>query len=68
MFNRKNQKGSSTVEALLVIALAVAGVVGYILNLVKLFHIPGVEGHIGEIVLRVIGAFTGIVGAVVGYF
>ena len=68
MFNRKNQAGSSTVGALVVLALVVAGLYGYVENILKLCHLPGVEGHMGEVVVRVIGVFTGIVGAVAGYF
>jgi hypothetical protein len=67
----KKQQGTSTVTALiglvLLIAAVIAAGVGYVLNIVKLFHITDLGSHAGEFIIRVVGVLTGIVGAVVGY-
>ena len=63
----KNQKGNALL-GLLVIVTVIAAVVGYIWNIVKLFGIEKIDGNMGEVVIRIIGIFTGIVGAIAGYF
>jgi hypothetical protein len=62
----KKQKGNAAV-GVMVIVMVIAAVVGWVWNLVKLFHMTDVGNHVGELVIRLIGVFTGLVGAVVGY-
>jgi hypothetical protein len=57
------------ISTLTFLALAAAGVCGYIWNIVKLIHhVQGVGGIDTEFVLRVVGICTGLVGAIYGYF
>lgn len=51
-----------------IFGVAIAALVGYVLNIVKVFQIPDAGSHIGELIIRVIGIFTGIIGAIAGYF
>lgn len=73
MFTRIKQAGSSTVAGLgglLIIALWLGAIVGYVMNAYKLvnlaFNVP--NPNIGELIVRIIGVFTGIIGAIAGYF
>lgn len=70
MFNRfKNQTGYVEVIGMLgAVVIVLAAVYGYVENLLKLFRIEHINGHIGEVTVRVVGVFTGLVGAVAGYF
>jgi len=43
-------------------------VYGYVMNIVKLFSIESIDAHVGEFAIRLIGVFTGVVGAIAGYF
>ena len=63
----KKQQGNVALVALL-FAAVIAAVVGWVWNIVKLFHMTDVGNHIGELIIRLIGVFTGIIGAIVGYF
>jgi len=48
---------------------AVLGAIyGYIENILKLCRIEHVDGHVGEVIVRIVGVFTGVVGVVAGYF
>lgn len=50
---------------LLVIATFLAGVIGWVWNIVKLFGLT--TEQLGELVLRVIGVFLPFVGAIAGW-
>ena len=47
------------------IALAIVSIVGWGLNIIKLF---GADTISGEVVVRVIGVFAAPLGAILGYF
>jgi hypothetical protein len=66
MFNRKNQAGSSTVGALVVLALVVAGLYGYLDNILKFFDLIR-HDSLGGLV-RLVGILLPPVGAIAGYF
>lgn len=65
------QVGSATagfISLFLVFAVVIGAIYGYIENILKLCRIEHVDGHIGELVIRIVGIFTGVVGVVAGYF
>lgn len=73
MFTRIKQAGSSTAAGLgglLIIALWLAAIVGYVMNAFKLVNLAFNVPHpgTGELIVRIVGVFTGIIGAIAGYF
>lgn len=61
----KYSSGSGTAVLGLVMALVyLVGIIGFVLNIVKIFS----GGPVMELVLRIIGVVIPIVGAVAGYF
>ena len=53
--------------ALVIIATVyIAALVGWVLNLVKLFGLS--TDDLGELILRIVGIFLAPIGAVAGYF
>ena len=61
----KNQKGSTTVDFAVVI-IVLLGVVGWVLNIVKLVELAG--GDVTAMfVLRIVGIFVGPLGCILGY-
>lgn len=66
------KKEASLTAVLVYIAIVLSGVAaglyGYVWNIIKLFEISDAGSHIGELIIRVIGVFTGIIGAIAGYF
>lgn len=72
MFNTlKKQIGSASaglVGLIAASAVVIAAIYGYVENILKLFSIEHVDGHVGEVVIRIVGIFTGLVGAIAGYF
>ncbi len=69
MFNHKNQAGSSTVGGLIILALWIAAVGGWIANIVKLVHAAsGNDVQITVmILLRIMGIIATPLGAILGY-
>lgn len=51
-----------------IFGVIIAALVGYVWNIVKIFQMGDVSAHVGELVIRLIGVFTGIIGAIAGYF
>lgn len=66
----RNQNGS-TLFGFVFVILWLVGIIGWIWNLVKLVHVgfsANAGDHVFEIVIRIIGVVTGVVGAIIGYF
>jgi hypothetical protein len=57
---------SQLVVALGVIGLWVAAVIGWVMNIVTLYHMSFAT-MTGELVVRVIGIFVAPIGAIMGY-
>ena len=69
MYKPTYRKGSNTV---IITALTVVAVmlVGWILNIVKLLGMPGLDetaGSTGMFILRIIGIFLAPLGSILGY-
>lgn len=56
----------SLTTVILFLVIVVAGFIGWIMNVVKIFGLS--MDNLGEIVVRVIGVFVPFVGAIAGYF
>ena len=54
------------IGALLVLAVSIAGVVGWIWNIVKIIN-TGFDVFTGMLIARVVGVFLAPLGAVLGY-
>lgn len=52
--------------AIIILVLAVAGVIGWIMNIIAIAHSEFVP-ITGLLVLRIVGIFIGPIGAVLGY-
>lgn len=63
----KTQQGSATWVVLFMFALAVAGAVGWVWNIVKIIGVC-CDPVNGMLVMRLIGVFIAPLGAVLGYF
>ena len=62
----KKQSGTSQVLLLIYLMLLIAGAIGWIENIVKIFHAD--FSHItGILVLRVVGIFVAPLGSVLGF-
>ncbi len=44
----------------------ILAIVGWVMNIIALCHMDG--GHVGELVVRIVGIFIAPVGAVAGWF
>jgi hypothetical protein len=63
---KNKQRGAAALLGLIVLLIGLAAAVGYVWNIVKLFGMTGIEGHVGEFVMRVAGLIP-VIGAIVGY-
>lgn len=62
MSNRYNTLGG--VSALIVLSLIIAAIVGWVLNIVEIAHATVFSGFV---IVRAIGVFIPVLGAVLGY-
>jgi len=62
----KYQHKYSLTTVILFLVIMVAGFIGWIMNIVKIFGLS--MDNLGEVVVRVIGVFVPFVGAISGYF
>jgi hypothetical protein len=46
--------------------IAAAAFIGWVMNIITLCHMG--SGHVGELIVRVVGIFVAPVGAVAGWF
>lgn len=60
-------KTNSLTVALLWLALIVTGIIGWVMNIVAIFH-SNFSVISGELVLRVIGVFVAPLGSIMGLF
>jgi len=60
-------KTNSLTVALLWLAIIVAALVGWVMNIVAIFH-SNFSSITGELVLRVIGVFVAPLGSIMGLF
>lgn len=63
---KKKQKGTTLVE-LLTLIVYIAALIGWVWNIVKIFHIVD-DPITGVFILRVVGIFVAPLGAILGYF
>lgn len=62
-------KQLNAVAGFLILVSIICWLVGFALNIYKIFHLPGFEGHIGEAVIRIISVVPlWPLGGIVGYF
>lgn len=61
----KNQNGN-TVFAVFVVLLVIAGIYGWIANIVKIFG-ADFSAITGMLALRIVGIFIGPIGAILGF-
>ena len=59
--------GVGVLTMVTVLCILCAALTGYILNIIKLFGLFH-EGFTVELLIRLVGVFTGIVGCIAGYF
>lgn len=63
---KNKQRGNALLGLIILIVVVLAGA-GWIKNIIKLVAMPGIEGHVGEFVVRLVGIIP-FVGAIVGWF
>lgn len=59
-------KNEGIVGLTVMVVAWVAAIYGYVENIIKLVHMDHVLT--GEGVVRIVGVFTGLIGAIAGYF
>lgn len=63
---KTKQKGTTLVE-LLTLIVYVAGIIGWVWNIIKIFHAVN-DPITGVFILRVVGIFAAPLGVILGYF